>query len=184
MILSKIVLVTGGSRSGKSKFAEELLHGKDDVLYIATAKITDSEMENRIQKHKERRNKSWKTYEGYENLDKVIENFKGKYIMLDCITFMITNFMFQDNKDFDNISNDEINKMFLDISCEVKKFILKAKDTCKGLVMVTSEVGCSVVPEYKVSRIFKDFTGSINQLIASLSHEVYLVSCGLPLRLK
>ncbi|NMA58571.1 bifunctional adenosylcobinamide kinase/adenosylcobinamide-phosphate guanylyltransferase, partial [Clostridium cochlearium] len=75
----KVILVTGGSRSGKSSFAEELLKDEDDVLYIATSIVTDEEMEDRVKKHRERRNPLWETYEGYLDLDKAVENSNKKY---------------------------------------------------------------------------------------------------------
>ncbi|EFG90096.1 adenosylcobinamide kinase/adenosylcobinamide-phosphate guanylyltransferase domain protein [Clostridium carboxidivorans P7] len=71
--MGKIVLVTGGSRSGKSTFAEKILEGKDNVLYIATAKVTDEEMKKRIEIHKKSRNQKWSTYEGFKDLDKILE---------------------------------------------------------------------------------------------------------------
>ena len=74
--MSKITLVTGGSRSGKSTFAENMLKEYDEVLYIATAIVTDNEMEERIQRHKETRNSKWTTYEGYSDLHKVVENWQ------------------------------------------------------------------------------------------------------------
>lgn len=180
----KVILVTGGSRSGKSKFAEELLLDKDEVLYIATAIITDKEMENRIEKHIERRNKKWRTYEGYSDLDLVLENYKEESIMLDCVTIMLTNLMFSKERDFDNMSMEEVDELYEEIKNQFERFIIKAKVLNKTLVMVTNEVGYGLVPEYKLSRIFRDMAGSINQFIASLCDEVYLVACGLPVKLK
>ncbi len=75
---NKVVLITGGVRSGKSEFAESLLQNEKNVLYIATAKITDKEMEHRVEKHKERRNSEWKTYEGYKDLGKIIKYHNEK----------------------------------------------------------------------------------------------------------
>lgn len=180
----KIVLVTGGSRSGKSKFAEEFLGDKKEVLYIATAIVTDKEMGNRIKKHIDRRNKNWTTYEGYKDLDEVMEKSSLNYILLDCVTIMITNLMFSKKRDFDSMSLEEVDDMLVEIQDQFKKLIFKSKELNKTLVMVTNEVGYGLVPEYKLSRIFRDIAGSINQFIAQHSDEVYLVACGLPLKLK
>lgn len=182
--MSKITLVTGGSRSGKSSFAENLLKNTDDVLYIATAIITDEEMGHRIKKHIESRNSKWITHEGFFDLDKAIEQYDIENIMLDCVTIMTTNLMFQQEIDFDNISMEKVDDLLNNIKSQFEKLILKARATNKNLVMVTNEVGLGLVPESKLSRIFRDIAGFVNQYIASLSDEVYLISCGLPLKLK
>ena len=182
--MSKITLVTGGSRSGKSSFAENLLKDTDDVLYIATAIITDKEMGHRIKKHIDSRNSKWTTYEGFVDLDKAVEQYDMESIMLDCVTIMTTNLMFKQEKDFDNMSMEEVDGLLMDIKDEFQKLISKAKAMNKNLVMVTNEVGLGLVPESKLSRIFRDIAGFVNQYIASLSDEVYLICCGLPLKLK
>lgn len=182
--MGKVILVTGGSRSGKSTFAEKLLEDKDDVLYIATAMVTDKEMEKRVQKHKERRNSKWGTHEGYNELDKVIKEDCHKYIMLECIGTMVTNLMFDKNYDFDTMSQQDIVKLSQYIKSEVEKVIVIAKENNKELIIVTNEVGWSLVSEHRLGRIFSDILGNLNQLIANLSDEVYLVACGLPLKLK
>lgn len=182
--MSKITLVTGGSRSGKSTFAEELLKNYDEVLYIATAIVTDSEMEDRIKRHRESRNSLWETHEGYKDLDLALETYNKKYVLLDCVTIMTTNLLFEKERDFDNFSKEDMDSMVSYIKEEFRKLIEKARELDIELVMVTNEVGWGIVPEYKVSRIFRDIAGFVNQYIAKLSDEVYLVSCGLPLTLK
>lgn len=182
--MPKVILVTGGSRSGKSEFSENLLKNKDNVLYIATAIPTDIEMEHRIKKHKERRNPKWENYEGYKNLNKVILNYNQKNILLDCVTVMVTNLMFDKKRDFDNMKNKDINSLLIDIKTQFQNFILSSRKANKNLILVTNEVGYGLVPSYKLGRIFRDIAGSVNQLIASLSDEVYIVTCGLPLKLK
>ena len=182
--MGKIICVTGGSRSGKSEYAEKLLEREEDVLYIATAIVTDDEMRQRIEKHKERRNHSWRTYEGYKDLKEVIAQCEEKVIMLDCITVMVTNLMFEVERDFDNMKRNEVQELQDDIKKQIEHMVLEAIKREKTLVMVTNEVGYGLVPEYKLGRIFRDIAGIINQAIAALSNEVYLVACGLPLRLK
>lgn len=182
--MSKITLVTGGSRSGKSTFAEKLLENEDDVLYIATAIVTDKEMEKRVEKHKKSRNPKWATYEGFKELDKVIKEHTNKYIMLECIGTMVTNLMFNENYDFDKMSQVEIEKLNANIRNEVEKTIISAKKSDKELIIVTNEVGWGLVSEHRLGRIFSDILGHTNQFIASVSDEAYLVACGLPLKLK
>lgn len=182
--MGKITLITGGSRSGKSTFAEKILEGEDDVLYIATAVATDGEMEERIEKHKLRRNQKWETYEGYVKLDQVIEKSSHKYIMLECIGTMVTNIIFEKNYNFDNITSDDIEKLEKDIIKEIHNIILSIKNSNKHILIITNEVGYSVVSEYKLSRIFVDIVGRVNQFISSFSDEVYMIACGLPIKLK
>ncbi|GAA0123055.1 MULTISPECIES: bifunctional adenosylcobinamide kinase/adenosylcobinamide-phosphate guanylyltransferase [Clostridium] len=182
--MSRVILVTGGSRSGKSSYAENIFKERDDVLYIATAVVTDQEMKNRIDKHKKSRNQRWKTYEGYKDLHRAIENIEEPNILLDCVTIMVTNLLFDKEIDFDNISMEEVDNIQDNIKSEFEKLIFMAKEKNKTLVMVTNEVGSGLIPEYKLSRIYRDIAGFINQFIAKLSDEVYLVTCGLPLKLK
>ena len=101
--MAKIVLVTGGSRSGKSTFAEKILEGKDNVLYIATAAVTDEEMKKRIAIHKTSRNQNWSTYEGFKDLDQILNKDNNRYVKLECIGTIVTNLMFEKTYDFDNI---------------------------------------------------------------------------------
>jgi len=180
----KIILVTGGSRSGKSSFAENLLKDKDDVLYIATSIVTDDEMKDRVDKHRKRRNSKWDTFEGYTNLDEALECNNKKYILLDCVTIMTTNIMFKEEEDFDKISMERVDEITQNIKNEFDKLINKAKDQNKTLIMVTNEVGLGLVPSYKLGRIFRDTAGFINQHIGNLADEVYLVCCGQPLKIK
>ncbi|MCI1944460.1 bifunctional adenosylcobinamide kinase/adenosylcobinamide-phosphate guanylyltransferase [Clostridium luticellarii] len=182
--MGKIVLITGGSRSGKSTFAEKLLKDKEEVLYIATAVATDDEMKNRIKKHKSRRNPNWKTYEGYRGLGDVIKNATCQYVMLECIGTMITNMIFEKKIDIDNITADEIKILEDSIMKEIEHIISSVNSGDKNILIVTNEVGLSVIPEYKLGRIFVDILGRANQFIAQSSDEVYLVVCGLSLKLK
>lgn len=182
--LSRITLVTGGSRSGKSSFGEGLLREEDDVLYIATSIVTDDEMGQRVFIHKSRRNEKWQTFEGYKNLNKIIEETNCKYIMLECITTMITNLMFDSYTDFDNISKQGIQSLEDSISGQVTEIISSARTFDKELVIITNEVGFGLVSEYRLGRIFTDISGRVNQLIGKLCDEAYLVVSGLPLKLK
>lgn len=182
--MNKITLVTGGSRSGKSTFAESLFKDTDDVLYIATAIITDEEMRDRINKHINSRNNKWTTYEGFKDLEKVIKATKHNNVLLDCVTIMITNLMFEKNLDFDNMTMEEVDEIQNKIKLQFENLIKAAREEKKNLVMVTNEVGSGLVPEYKLGRIYRDIAGFTNQHIAKLCDEVYFTACGLPLKLK
>lgn len=181
---SSIVLVTGGVRSGKSKYAESIFADTDDVLYLATAKIIGEEMAIRVQKHREWRNPKWETHEGYRDLDKVIEQTGKEHILLDCVTIFTSNFMFEEEMPFEDRPHKE-QEAILQIVLEQMDSLMKAcRKVNKKLVLVTNEVGNGIVPAYALGRIYRDYIGIINVAIAKEADEVYEVKCGLPIRLK
>ncbi len=184
--MSKVIMITGGSRSGKSVLAEKKAaeYGKRSVLYIATAIATDEDMKERIRIHQERRDSEWGTYEGYRDLGDVIRETEKNTILLDCVTVLITNILFEEERDFDTISKEEIAGIEADVMKELGNIIKGARDGNKTLILVTNELGMSMVSSYRLGRIFTDMAGKANQLIASLSEEVYLSISGIPLRLR
>ncbi|MCI6857764.1 MAG: bifunctional adenosylcobinamide kinase/adenosylcobinamide-phosphate guanylyltransferase [Eubacterium sp.] len=185
--MSKVIMVTGGSRSGKSVIAEQKAkeYGKRSVLYIATAIPVDDDMKERIRIHQARRDSQWGTYEGYRDLGEVVCNTEKSTILLDCVTVMITNILFEDEeRDFDKISGEEIESLESDVMRELSNLIKAIRDEDKNLIIVTNEVGMSVVPSYRLGRIFSDISGKANQFVASLSDEVYMSVSGIPMRLK
>ena len=184
--MSKVIMVTGGSRSGKSVLAEKKAreYGKRSVLYIATAIPVDEDMKERIRVHQARRDPEWGTYEGYRDLGEVVSSTEKDTILLDCVTVLITNILMEDEKDFDKLTSREIEDLEAQVMLELGNINKGARDGNKTLILVTNEVGMSVVPSYRLGRIFSDITGKANQLIASLSDEVYVSISGIPLRLK
>lgn len=185
--MGKVILATGGSRSGKSVLAEKKAQqlGEGSVLYIATAIPTDDDMRERIRIHQERRNPLWETYEGYRNLDKVVRKTDKQVILLDCLTVLITNILFEDlDRDFDKVSKDEIHKLEKECIEETLKIAKAAKESNKTIIAVTNEVGMSIVPAYRLGRIFSDITGKVNQAFANISDEVYISVSGISLMIK
>ncbi len=182
--MSKVILITGGTRSGKSSFGEKILKESDDVLYIATAKVFDGEMAERVRLHKERRNPKWDTYEGYKDISKVIENTEKSKIMLECIGTMVTNLMFDKYEDFEHITRGEVEELERDICKEILSIVEAVKINNKELILITNEVGLGLVSEYKLGRIFTDILGRINQRLGEVSDQVYITACGIPLKLK
>lgn len=177
-----ITLVTGGARSGKSTFAESLYEDNLDVVYIATSKIYDTEMEERVRLHKLSRPSEWRTYEGNYELHNCIGNEKN--YLLDCITILTSNIMFDLSKDAEHI-DIELQKKIEDVVYkEIENLIRVIRQKEFNLVMVTNEVGDSIVPEHHISRVFRDIQGRVNQRLAKLSDEVYLVCCGIPVKIK
>lgn len=186
--MGKIILVTGGARSGKSSFAENMVSGfGGNILYIATSIPFDEEMKERVKKHKESRPKEWDTYEGFEKLNEVIKARGNSYngVLIDCITILISNLMFYsigDNEE--NLNSKNINDLEEKIRNEINDILDEISRVNGKFVIVTNEVGYGIVPENKLARIYRDIVGRINQNIASKADEVYLVTCGLPMKIK
>ena len=182
--MSEIILITGGARSGKSSFAEELLKNSDDVLYIATAVRTDEEMEQRIAHHISSRNQAWLTHEGYRELDRALLEYPQQNILLDCVTNMISNLMFYSPNDPEEMSKDQEAALFLAIKHEFEKLLDFVNHADRQLILVSNEVGMGLISEYKLGRRFVDFAGFINQYLAARADEVYFMVSGLPLKVK
>ncbi|MCR8745675.1 bifunctional adenosylcobinamide kinase/adenosylcobinamide-phosphate guanylyltransferase [Romboutsia lituseburensis] len=185
--MSKIILVTGGARSGKSNFAEKLcIDQNNSTAYIATSIPFDDEMKDRVKKHKESRPQNWSTYEIYKDIYSIIKEISNNHetVILDCVTLLVNNLMFTYDMDIDKANQEEINELEKYIKDQVKKLIEEIKKTNLYFVVVTNELGMAVVPANKLSRVYTDIVGRINQQIASESDEVYFVVSGIPMKIK
>ncbi len=169
--MSRLTLVLGGARSGKSAFAEALAPRSGLALhYIATGRAYDDEMRERIATHRSRRGAHWTTHEAPLDLTGVIGSLDNanNVILVDCLTLWITNLMM-----------DEADK---DAAFEALLGRLSAVRS--QIILVSNEVGMGIVPENAMAREFRDLTGILHQKIAGIADEVYLVAAGLPLKLK
>jgi adenosylcobinamide kinase / adenosylcobinamide-phosphate guanylyltransferase len=181
-----MILITGGARSGKSRLAEQFAAQQgDNVLYIATSIVTDDEMAERIAIHQQTRPAQWLTHEGYRDLGKVIrqKNAHCDAIMLECITTMITNLMFDQAGD---VPAEAMN--FTVIEQRIMGEIEDLTDACLAspcpVYLVTNEVGFGIVPDNLLARRFRDIAGRVNQLLAAKANEMYLVVSGIELKMK
>lgn len=186
--MGKVTVVTGGSRSGKSGYAEKLAKDTGEkVLYIATAIPFDDEMQVRIKMHKESRPDYWDTYEGFKDLNEVVLAKGDKYnaILLDCVTVLITNIMFS-SEGFheENINHSKMEEIERTIIAELEKLIDATNQRKTQLILVTNEVGSGVVPESKLGRVFRDLAGRVNQFIAKRADNVYFLVSGIPMKIK
>lgn len=185
--MSRIILVTGGARSGKSNFAETLCKNRNnDTAYIATSIPFDDEMKDRVKKHQESRPKTWKTYEIYKDIYTIIKSIdkKHKTVIMDCVTLLVNNLMFTYDLDIDKSNQEEINELESYIKDQVSKLLTEVRSSNLYFVIVTNELGMGVVPDNKLSRVYADIVGRINQQISLESDEVYFVVSGIPMKIK
>src|SRR5699024_7747997 len=145
-------------------------------------KIIDKEMEDRVLLHRKARPSIWRTYEGNYNLENAIG--KEKNYILDCITVLTSNIMFDMTEGEERISLELQEKVEDTICYELEKLINNIRKRDYNLDLVTNEVGYSLVPDNHIGRVFRDIQGRINQRIASLANEVFLVCCGIPVKIK
>lgn len=178
-----IRLITGGARSGKSSYAESLFKDREDVLYIATAKVEDQEMEERVKKHRERRPISWGLYEGYRNLGAQVSKDYSAYL-LDCVTILSSNILFDRTKGMERIPDSLLMDIEEDIYQEIAELIEAVRSKDKDLILVTNELGQGMVPMDSLSRSYRDLQGRINQRLGRIVDEVYLVVCGIEMKIK
>lgn len=177
-----IIFITGGQRSGKSTFAEGLLKDKLNVGYIATSIVTDGEMEERVNIHRNSRPRQWRTIEAYRDIASNIGD-EDIYI-LECLGTMTGNIMYDHTKDLDSIDGEVSKVIEEEIFSEIEKLINAIKEKDKDLIIVTNEVGFSLTSTNQVGRVYTDILGRINQRVARFCDEAYLVVSGMEVRLK
>ena len=176
----KIVFITGGAKSGKSSFAlKEASGAAGEKAYIATAEALDEEMRERIQTHKRQRGKEWDTYEEPIKIGDLMMEIGDKYdvIVLDCLTLWVSNLMGTGLKITDAFN--DLRKVLQDIDNAGGRHCL-----APAIYIVSNEVGMGIVPENEMARKFRDMAGVLNQQIAEVAHEVYMVVAGIPIRVK
>lgn len=182
--LAHLVLVTGGMRSGKSRYAEERLKDSRQVLYIATARCLDKEMERRIEHHRASRPAHWVTAEACRDLDEVLRQHPEGDVLLDCVTNMVTNLMLDEEEDYDALSMDRIEQIEAGIRGQMARLVEQARRQERTVILVSGEVGMSLVPVYRMGRVFTDILGRVNQYLAAQSDEVVFMVSGLPMQVK
>lgn len=200
--ISEFTFITGGARSGKSRFAELIAaHAKRPVIYIATAQIWDEEMALRVKKHQLQRPATWRLIEEPRNVRETLIKLKDEdgVILLDCVTLWLTNLLLAgqsqpvppscpDGEEFplelqnDSDSfNNELEPQILDI---VKNVAQLAKEIKPQVIFVSNEVGQGIVPENPLARAYRDLAGRSNQILAQSAEQVYMVVAGFPIEIK
>jgi adenosylcobinamide kinase/adenosylcobinamide-phosphate guanylyltransferase len=166
----EIILITGGARSGKSRYAEQRVGEMGGRrLYVATGEAKDEEMAQRIAEHRKRRGNQWRTIEEPVELTEALLTQRGKTdcALVDCLTLWISNLL---------IRRDEERA-----AKKVQELIEKLPELDFHLVLVTNEVGWGIVPDNPLARKFRDLAGWTNQRMAQAANEVILMVAGMPI---
>ena len=182
-------MITGGQRSGKSSFAErmalELTEGcKQGPVYLATARIWDSEFAHRVELHKARRGERWTNLECEKYLSEC--NLQGRVVVIDCVTLWATNFFFDvsaaaESAEAADAADGTLVERVLGL---MKRELHKLAKLEATLIFVTNEIGLGGVSENKLQRQFTDIEGWFNQHLAEYADDVYLMVSGIPVKIK
>ena len=203
------ILILGGARSGKSRFAQQMAKGLGEkVLFVATGQPLDEEMASRIEEHKRIRPKNWRTLEidvkVGQRLKERIED--ADVVLLDCLTLLVSNILTKEGEEsschcesfvschsegekrLKNLARDRLGETISEaekqVMAEVEELI-ECINKHKGIfIVVSNEVGLGLVPENKLGRIYRDLLGKANQLLAQHADEVYFMVSGIPVKIK
>ena len=169
--MKKIILITGGARSGKSSYAEKMaLSLTDNPVYLATARVWDEEFRERVNRHQERRGPEWTNIEEEKELSR--HDLTGRIVLIDCITMWCNNFFFDLNDDVDATLS------------AMKEEFLKFTNQDATFIFVTNEIGMGGTSTNDIQRRFTDLQGWMNQFVASQADEVILMVSGIPMKIK
>ena len=181
----KSILIIGGARSGKSRFAQELaLKLGESVLFVATATAGDEEMQHRIEEHQRARPATWTTLEVTTHIARQIEQKIGEaqVVIIDCITLLVNNVFSQ----YTDQTSEQIDAPLIEkkITSEIDELVDCIHHIGASFIVVTNEVGTGLVPANRVGRLYRDLLGKANQLLAQRVDQVYLMVAGLPVPIK
>ena len=166
-------LLVGGVRSGKSNYAVEIAKNSfKKISFLATSEALDSEMQQRIEKHKKSRPKEWETIEENINITSTFNSIgDDDLLIVDCLGLWISNLMMKD------YGEDKIKK-------EIEKLVDEVNKINFEIIFVSNEVGMGIVPDSYSGRIFRDHLGLLNQAIAKIADEVIFMLAGIPVKIK
>ncbi len=170
----RVVLVLGGVRSGKSRYAQELAKRGQRVAFLATAEARDDDMRQRIDRHREDRPATWTTVEEPVALEDALQQCAGQFdtILIDCLTVWTSNLMEHDGSDCQRIF------------ARADRLAQVLRAASGTVIVVSNEVGSGIVPDNEMARLYRDLLGGINQRIAAAADEVVLLVAGCPLTIK
>ncbi|HLO27706.1 MAG TPA: bifunctional adenosylcobinamide kinase/adenosylcobinamide-phosphate guanylyltransferase [Anaerolineales bacterium] len=179
--MSRLTLILGGARSGKSSYAQSLAEqiGRP-VTFIATAQALDEEMSRRIQKHRTERPANWETLEIPLNVAAHVQQTHSDVVILDCITLLINNLLMQFVKDdlVDEVPFKEA------VQKEIDELVGSIHEQDLHWIIISNEVGLGLVPPYQMGRVYRDWLGWANQCLAREADKVILMVAGIPTVIK
>jgi adenosyl cobinamide kinase/adenosyl cobinamide phosphate guanylyltransferase len=187
----RLILVTGGARSGKSDYAERRARelGGDDVTFIATATADDDEMAARIASHRAARPPAWTTVESRRHAAAAIRAATTSIVLLDCLTLLASNALL----DMDRAASDagehggvaeHAARAAVRAEAEALVRACAERDRAGTVIVVTNEVGLGIVPATRLGRLFRDALGEANRVVAAASDQVVLMVSGIPLTVR
>ena len=177
--MKKIILITGGQRSGKSSYAERLaLALAENPVYMATAHVWDDEFRERVRIHKEKRGSQWTNIE--EEMQLSNHDVSGRVVLIDCCTLWATNFFYRRAMEDDGKNLPDVNATLEELKEEFARFT--AQDAT--FIFVTNEIGLGGTSDSAVQRRFTDLLGWLNQFIAEKADEVVLMVSGISIKIK
>ena len=175
--MKRIILITGGQRSGKSVTAERMaLSMSDNPVYLATAHIWDDEFRKRVEIHQQRRGPQWTNIEEEKYLSR--HNLEGRVVVVDCLTLWCTNFFFAREKA--EWEQPTVDSALEELKAEFDRFT----DQDAVFIFVTNEIGSGGVSENAIQRRFTDLEGWMNQYVAKKADEVILMVSGIEVKIK
>lgn len=180
---TKITLLLGGARSGKSSYAQTLAENSGkSVTFLATAQALDDEMSARIKKHQAERPANWQTIEIPLNIASHVGQIKSDLVILDCMTLLATNLLMQFEKDdlvdeapFAKAIHKEVDDLLTAIRAGAKR---------QDWIIISNEIGLGLVPPYQMGRVYRDLLGWANQRLAREADKVIFMVAGIPMVVK
>lgn len=169
--MAQLIYISGGQRSGKSRYAQELaLQLSEHPVYLATSRVWDEDFSKRVERHRNDRGPEWECIEEEKHLGQ--HSFSGKTVLLDCVTLWLTNYFFDMDGEIDavlQLAKKELNKLL-------------QQDAV--FIIVSNEIGLGGHSENELQRKFTDLQGWMNQHIAALASDAYLMVSGIPVKIK
>jgi adenosylcobinamide kinase/adenosylcobinamide-phosphate guanylyltransferase len=204
--MGKIILILGGARSGKSGFAQTMASrlcaadpsssatgaaepasgaraGGERVTYLATATVKDEEMERRIARHRQSRPAEWRTVEESHRVARALSRETSAVVVVDCLTLLISNLLLEQGADQPD-RLPQLDKLETAVMREIEDILRQARRIRSQVLLISNEVGLSVVPPTPLGRAFRDIAGRVNQRVAAEAEEVYFLLAGLAQKLK
>lgn len=177
----QLILILGGARSGKSRFAQELARTMGRrVIFLATAEAEDEEMRRRIEEHRKSRPQGWRTIEAPTKAAQVVgkESRRADLILLDCLALLMSNLLLAEGEEIEEQAAEAR------VLPEIEGLLRAFATGRASLIVVSNEVGMGVVPPYPLGRAYRDLLGKANQSLAQAADQVYWMIAGLPVEIK